>query len=268
MDFQEPFRVTHLLGPLVGVAHYGTVHHPLQEYCGSITAMSSSQEAVSVALPSTTTTLAHCLQQTPQVTRTLTCGVALAPQAAHTQVQYYYEATEPMVPFAQTRHSPNTTILLPQPASATPPHLPPTLLFGTKKARLGPEEQQRRKAPGTLESNARLSRKMCRNSGRAYINTAGKAVPAKRYLERDCECRHKCLDRLGTTADREAAFRRFWDMGDFEKQNTHLAQSVVLMPNNIISRRIHPDPPQGERHFKAVKRIYYVKIKVSASCKT
>lgn len=264
MDSQEPFRVTHLLGPLVGVAHYGTVHHPLQEYCGSFTAVSSSQEAGSIALAATTTTtLAHCLPQTPQTSRTLTCGVALTPQAAHPQVQYYCEATEPMLPCPQIRHSTNTNTLLPQPASATPPepHLSPTLLPRTKEARLGPGEQQGRRAPGAMGSSTRLSRKRCRNSGRAYISTTGKAVPAKRYLEQDCECRHKCLARLGTTADREAAYRRFWDIGDFEKQNVHLVQSVVLVPSSNSSRVRHLDPPQGERRFKTVKRIYYVKIK-------
>lgn len=267
MHSQKPFRVTHLLGPLVGVAHYGTVNNPLLEDDSPLTAIGSSQEAGLLPQAATTTTSpAHCLSQNLQSTRTLPCSVVLSPEALHTQVQYYCEASEPLLPCSHIRHSLNPTTLLPQPANTTPSyyHCPPTVLSGVEEARLGLGEKQGKEKTCARGSLTRLTRKRCRNSGKAYVSTAGKAVPAKRYVEQDCECRHECLARLGTIADREAAHRRFWDIGDFEKQNAYLAQSVMLVPSNnsSSSRGKDPDPLQQERRMRTVRRIYYVKIKV------
>ncbi|KAK8398089.1 hypothetical protein O3P69_003778 [Scylla paramamosain] len=65
----------------------------------------------------------------------------------------------------------------------------------------------------------------------------------------------------GTVTDREAVFRRFWDIGDFGKQNAHLAQSVVMVPSGGGSndkRRV--DTSLDERLLRTVRRFYYVKL--------
>lgn len=269
MESQEQLSVTHLLGSLVGLGHYGSVHHPLQVYSGPHTAVGNHDKAdlLNQAAATTATGPAHCLPHALHSATTLSCGVAFAPQASRPQIQYYCASPEPMLPHSQVRHPPNITTLLLQQANATPPApCLPTTLQADEDSSLGSREDQGRRGPCAKRGSVRLSRKKCRNSGKAYVSTAGKAVPAKKYQEKDCGCRHECLARLGTAADREAVFRQFWDIGDFERQNVHLAQRVVLVPcsnSRSSSSGRHSDPAQDERRLRTVRRMYFVKLKVS-----
>ncbi|XP_071532536.1 uncharacterized protein [Panulirus ornatus] len=105
--------------------------------------------------------------------------------------------------------------------------------------------------------SVKLDRKKRRNRGEAYVNAAGKLVEAKRYVERDCQCKNKCLSKLGTVTDREHIFKQFWDIGDFAQQNTYLTENVILIPN-VTKRRKAPLP--DDKNLKTVTRLYYVRL--------
>lgn len=115
----------------------------------------------------------------------------------------------------------------------------------------------KKKKPRREGISAKLSRKKLRNRGESYINAAGKRVGAKRYTEQDCECKNKCLSKLGTEVDRENIFKQFWGIGDFGQQNAYLTENVTLVPN-VRKRRKTPLP--DDKHLKTVRRLYYVRL--------
>ncbi|XP_042879155.1 uncharacterized protein LOC122257733 isoform X2 [Penaeus japonicus] len=116
--------------------------------------------------------------------------------------------------------------------------------------------------------SAKVARKSRRNRGESYINAAGKLVEAKKYVDKDCECKNKCLSKLGSVTDRENIFKSFWDIGDFSKQNAYLTENVILVPN--VKRK--QTQPLEEKNGKTVSRLYYVRLsncsKQTRICKT
>lgn len=111
-----------------------------------------------------------------------------------------------------------------------------------------------------VTTSAKQIRKKCRNRGEAYVNVVGRFVEAKKYVDRDCECKNKCISKLGTVDDRDKIFKSFWALGDFEKQNVHIAESVVLVPTVGVKKKTHT---QEEKNLKTVTRKYYVNVQVS-----
>ncbi|XP_068237627.1 uncharacterized protein [Palaemon carinicauda] len=118
------------------------------------------------------------------------------------------------------------------------------------------ETKRRRRKEGV---NAKLERKAQRNRGEAYTSASGKRVEAKRYVEKDCSCKNKCLLKLGTVEDRKNILKKFWAIGNFSQQNAYLIENISLVPNEGKKRKI-PASEEEEKNMKTVKRIYQVKL--------
>ncbi|XP_045132926.1 uncharacterized protein LOC123517102 [Portunus trituberculatus] len=253
MDSQGQFSVSHFYGSTVDVAPYSTLQHPLHGYGGAIATVSGPQ-GTGPASSTATITLGYSVSHPPQCAATPPYSVALTTQmSAHPQIQYYYEGAEPLSPYPHVRYNTSSGLTF-QPAIPVSLEAQPQKRYGKKKT------------SGTERTSTKLSRKHCRNRGEAYVSASGKFVPAKKYMEHDCQCRNKCLTKLGTMTDREAVFRRFWDIGDFGKQNAHLAQSVVMVPSGgSSSDKRRGDLSLDERLLRTVRRFYYVKLQEGQS---
>ena len=67
--------------------------------------------------------------------------------------------------------------------------------------------------------------KIKRNSGQRYYTKRGKLIPAKQFESKNCNCSKKCIERINET-QRIEIFDKFWNIGDFNKQNIILYGSV------------------------------------------
>lgn len=67
--------------------------------------------------------------------------------------------------------------------------------------------------------------KIKRNTGQKYYTKTGKFIPAKNFESKICNCSKKCIERVNE-AQRKAIFDKFWNIGDFNKQNVFLYCNV------------------------------------------
>nr|XP_045592777.1 uncharacterized protein LOC123754423 isoform X1 [Procambarus clarkii]XP_045592778.1 uncharacterized protein LOC123754423 isoform X1 [Procambarus clarkii]XP_045592779.1 uncharacterized protein LOC123754423 isoform X1 [Procambarus clarkii] len=219
----------------------------------------------------------------------------IAPQMPPQQVQYFsYEApsmnvraqslhthhpqaapSQPINPQAHIKYG-NSSISL----QAVSSSLPLNCTFSVPREQTGQsivikyaegntEDRGKKKKAKKEGISAKFTRKRRRNRGESYINVAGKFVEAKKYVERDCECKNKCLSKLGTVEDRENIFKQFWSIGDFGQQNAYLTENVILVPNVMKRRKA---ALLDDKHLKTVRRLYYVRQsncgKQTRVCKT
>ena len=70
-------------------------------------------------------------------------------------------------------------------------------------------------------------RKTLRNSGKEYINSAGKLVRGKEVQEVDCsKCRYKCSINI-SDEDRAELHANYWNMKDYTRQRDYICSTVV-----------------------------------------
>ncbi|XP_015178303.1 PREDICTED: uncharacterized protein LOC107067368 [Polistes dominula] len=67
--------------------------------------------------------------------------------------------------------------------------------------------------------------KIKRNTGQGYYTKKGKFIEAKKFQSINCNCSKECMKRVNET-ERKAIFHKFWNMGDFNKQNVFLKSNV------------------------------------------
>lgn len=94
-------------------------------------------------------------------------------------------------------------------------------------------------------------RKRNRNRGLEYISTSKKLVPAKSFVNSNCNCKQKCFDRI-TDENRRTAFVNFWKIGNFCAQNAYICG--LVKQHEIKTHR----PRNGSRAAKSVSHTYYV----------
>lgn len=90
-----------------------------------------------------------------------------------------------------------------------------------------------------------------RNSGRAYTSTKTKKTYAGKVMGQPCSCPKKCWGRISEHA--EDIFVNFWELKDFQSQNTLLVQAMKLKPKI----RSYTKGRKSRRNFTFV---YTVKI--------
>lgn len=67
--------------------------------------------------------------------------------------------------------------------------------------------------------------KIKRNTGQKYYTKRGKFIPKKKFESKSCNCSKKCIERINET-QRIEIFDKFWNIGDFNKQNVFLYYNV------------------------------------------
>lgn len=77
--------------------------------------------------------------------------------------------------------------------------------------------------------------KLCRNSGKRYVNEKGNICEGKVFLNVPCKCRMQCDEKISSD-DRKAIFELFWSMADFGKQNCFICG---LVQKSEVKRRRH-----------------------------
>ncbi|XP_077457656.1 uncharacterized protein LOC144074884 isoform X2 [Stigmatopora argus] len=101
----------------------------------------------------------------------------------------------------------------------------------------------------------RSKMKEARNKGKAYVNTRGIAVPKKNLVALPHHlCRLKCIEQV-SEEERRSIFHNFWDLGDFDLQNTFICTSVKLV-NIQRRRRQRQQQDVGEPKNRAYSRKY------------
>ncbi|KAL7637464.1 UNVERIFIED_CONTAM: hypothetical protein RMT77_012192 [Armadillidium vulgare] len=90
--------------------------------------------------------------------------------------------------------------------------------------------------------------KIKRNNGQKYYTKRGKFIPAKQFESKNCNCSKKCIERINE-AQRMEIFDKFWNIGDFNKQNIFLYGSVQ---RKSVNRR--------RRNNSGTKRVYAYKF--------
>lgn len=75
--------------------------------------------------------------------------------------------------------------------------------------------------------------KLCRYSGKRYVNKKGNICEGKVFLTVPCKCRMKCDEKISSD-DRKAMFELFWSMAVFGKQNFFICG---LVQKSEVKRR-------------------------------
>lgn len=101
-----------------------------------------------------------------------------------------------------------------------------------------------------------------RNSGKEYLTKTGVRKAGKKIENFDCGCPKKCVT-LFTENERKAIFESFWNLKDFNLQNSYL---FALVQKTTVSRK---RPKDGSRAGKKVSFKYFIKssIKTESVCK-
>lgn len=106
-------------------------------------------------------------------------------------------------------------------------------------------------------------RKSLRTKGKSYINTAGSVV-AEKKLERKCNCRKKCFNKIGEGC--EAIFNEFYKLPTKSLQDSYL---YGLMKRKLVKRRrprAGTSQPRTSSYIYSVKFLYTgVQIRTSIS---
>ncbi|KAL7637128.1 UNVERIFIED_CONTAM: hypothetical protein RMT77_012886 [Armadillidium vulgare] len=95
--------------------------------------------------------------------------------------------------------------------------------------------------------------KLNRNSGREYINRLGKVVRARK-IGSPCNCPLKCWDRMGSKII--DIFNNFWDLCDFNLQNSYLFTCLKLC--DVKRRYTKKQPAEESRRQNTFE--YFVRI--------
>lgn len=105
-------------------------------------------------------------------------------------------------------------------------------------------------------------RKLLRNSGEEYLTTTGTKVAKKNFENSDCGCPKKCFS-LYTESERKNVFESFWNLKNFNLQNSYLYALVQKTP--VIRKR----PKNGSRAGKHSSFKYFIKSseKTKSVCK-
>lgn len=80
--------------------------------------------------------------------------------------------------------------------------------------------------------NDQKTRKVKRNRGEKYYTKTGNIIPAKKFENKDSKCVEVCKNRI-LEEERISLFNLFWEMGDFEKENTFLCASTHREEHSI-----------------------------------
>lgn len=67
-------------------------------------------------------------------------------------------------------------------------------------------------------------RKIKRNTGKRYYTQTGNIIPAKVFQNKNCHCRKTCIKNY--EEERNNTFEKFWNLGDFNKQNVLLYEAT------------------------------------------
>ncbi|XP_055917696.1 uncharacterized protein LOC129949970 [Eupeodes corollae] len=119
----------------------------------------------------------------------------------------------------------------------------------------------------SLDESARTSkqlRKACRNSGQAYVTSAGKLVPAKKVVPLT-ECRAKCNTRF-TFEMQQAIFNEYWSLGTYEKRAEYVA-SMITVINKKSNRPRNLDADREKLRTKTYSYCLELGGKVLPTCK-
>lgn len=94
---------------------------------------------------------------------------------------------------------------------------------------------------------------MKRNLGHSYISSRGKNIDA-RVFGAPCSCKKRCRTKLNGTE--KSIFDSFWNLGNYEKQNTYLFGSVKSIPK----KRSYKKKTKRQESSRKVTFIYTVKV--------
>ncbi|XP_076035763.1 uncharacterized protein LOC143021869 [Oratosquilla oratoria] len=277
MESQVHYHLSHFISPSVDVASYHTLQ---QGPTPTFTAFAPSHTNIAVTddVASSGTPAALAVSYShpnpefsvqPYTTVLSNVTVASTPQVA-INPQYFYNAlnhTTHQGHVPQAQENPKfTTVVYSQFPMASVGHVTSTGTDLTTDI-VGVRHKPNRSAEKVLVNDttkevnsSRKQRKLLRNQGKAYINASGKLVEEKCYIDKDCNCKANCISRLGDFEFRKDIFTKFWDIGDFSKQNAYLAESIILVPNKL---RKWKESRKEEKSTKTVTRLYYVKKKES-----
>jgi len=95
------------------------------------------------------------------------------------------------------------------------------------------EHRKRKRKPSKHERN---EQKRPRNSGQAYVSTAG-SLNSHKTIGPDCSCHLKCFQ--NTSNSQEAIFHKFWEMGDFGLQSAYLSGKIKCYLPTLYVLSLH-----------------------------
>lgn len=101
-----------------------------------------------------------------------------------------------------------------------------------------------------------------RNSGKEYVTKTGVRKDGKKFENVDCMCPKKCITSF-TENERKETFDSFWNLEDFNSQNSFL---YALVQKTTVNRK---RPKDRSRAGKNVSFKYFIKssIKTQSVCK-
>ena len=70
----------------------------------------------------------------------------------------------------------------------------------------------------------KISSKMHRQSGAAYLTRKGKSVPAREFNSVECKCPNEC--KTITTETKKFLFQQYWELCSWDSQNAFLIRNV------------------------------------------
>lgn len=112
--------------------------------------------------------------------------------------------------------------------------------------------------------SAKLQRKAARNSGQAYVTSAGKYVPAKKVVPLT-ECRAKCSTRF-TFEMQQAIFNEYWSLGTYEKRAEYISSMITVVNKKSVRPRSH-DTEREKFRTKTYSYCLELGGKVLPTCK-
>uniref|UniRef100_A0A8D8R658 Uncharacterized protein n=1 Tax=Cacopsylla melanoneura TaxID=428564 RepID=A0A8D8R658_9HEMI len=87
--------------------------------------------------------------------------------------------------------------------------------------------ERKRKKVGRKAHWIQEHKKYLRNTGQSYVTYTSSKVRRARQVQPPCSnsCRLRCFEKF-TPEQRQALFRKYWDLGDIEQQRLYIAQNL------------------------------------------
>lgn len=85
----------------------------------------------------------------------------------------------------------------------------------------------------------------------SYIDKRGKSIEEKKFINIDCNCKSKCIEKLAEE-ERKNMLDFSWKKGDFSKQNACLCGLVHMMP--VKQSR----PRDGRKMGRNCSHVYFL----------
>lgn len=164
---------------------------------------------------------------------------------------------EPVQPFAQIQPS--------DVSNATTGMIPVDLLtengnggetnVNSKNKKESKDDKEKMEFLRTIFQDKKNKRKLLRNIGASYVNSAGRLIAGKQFNENfNCNCPLHCSNKLDNE-DRRRIFEEYWQLGDWDKQTAFLHESIEV--TNIKRKQKKPD---SRRKHTRVFRLCGVKV--------